>query len=125
MIASLTHDDGTMRDVFPSCPPPPWSALGEALTLYYPPPRPPTRMRGHWRIRARARRVMLVQVTGRSKPELGAGGELETWGPQLVLPRILPWNSSAICVAPVVVAGLLGSCLPEEAMFLSSWMGWG
>lgn len=77
MIASLTHDDGTMRDVFPSCPPPPWSALGGALTLYYPPSAHEDEG-GHWRIRARARRVMVVQVTGRSKPELGAGGELET-----------------------------------------------
>lgn len=42
-----------------------------------------------------------VQVTGRSKPEVGAGGELETVGPHPVLPRILAWNTSATSL-PVV-----------------------
>lgn len=81
MIASSTHDDGTMRDAFLGAPA---RSDREALTLSHPPiplrfPNMRSRMMGgNWRIRARARRVMAVQVTGRSKPEVGAGEELET-----------------------------------------------
>lgn len=102
MITSSTHDDGTMRDA--SCLAP-WSRIGGSSDPVPPLPVRPRGVRGpHWRIRVRARRVMVVQVTGRSKPELGAGGELETLGHHPVLPRILAWDSSAISVPPFAAA---------------------